>query len=352
MTIRGESMPSLRQRLNDEIDAVLQPLLPAGTRCALLGFPHHNNVGDNAIWLGEKEILRRAGGELVYVCDISTYSRDDLHASLSDGVILLHGGGNLGDVWPVHQRFREQVIQDFPGHRIVQLPQSIHFSSLEAVAQARRVFEPHPDLTILARDHESVDLAERLGARAAVCPDFAFALEPPPTIGQTAVDVLWLARSDVEASRRMAPVAAEGVEVRDWLLPPEEQRLLRQWARVRVRSRERLNRQLRRRTPVSRGLTPVVKRSFDALARRRVRRGCELLQRGRVVITDRLHGHILSLLLGIPHVTLDNSYGKLDRFLAAFSGSCALTRRAADAEEALQLARQLVAELDAATPER
>ncbi|WP_276524270.1 polysaccharide pyruvyl transferase family protein, partial [Enterobacter hormaechei] len=48
-----------------------------------------------------------------------------------------------------------------------------------------------------------------------------------------------------------------------------------------------------------------------ARARRRVERGLRLLSRGERIVTDRLHGHILSLLLGIPHVVLDNDYGKL-----------------------------------------
>ena len=47
----------------------------------------------------------------------------------------------------------------------------------------------------------------------------------------------------------------------------------------------------------------------------RFHRGLEILGRGRGVVTDRLHGHILSSLMGIPHVALDNSYGKLSAFM-------------------------------------
>ncbi|MFT4085249.1 MAG: polysaccharide pyruvyl transferase family protein, partial [Nocardioides sp.] len=31
----------------------------------------------------------------------------------------------------------------------------------------------------------------------------------------------------------------------------------------------------------------------------------------RLVVTDRLHAHVLAGLMGIPHVVLDNSYGKI-----------------------------------------
>jgi pyruvyl transferase EpsO len=33
-----------------------------------------------------------------------------------------------------------------------------------------------------------------------------------------------------------------------------------------------------------------------------------------MVVTNRLHGHILCVLLGIPHFVSDNSYGKLSAF--------------------------------------
>ena len=48
-------------------------------------------------------------------------------------------------------------------------------------------------------------------------------------------------------------------------------------------------------------------------------RGCRLLSRGHQVITDRLHAHILCLLMGIPHVVVDNNYGKLGSFLEAWT---------------------------------
>jgi exopolysaccharide biosynthesis predicted pyruvyltransferase EpsI len=38
--------------------------------------------------------------------------------------------------------------------------------------------------------------------------------------------------------------------------------------------------------------------------------GCRQLLSHRAVVADRLHGHLLACLLGIPSVLLDNSYGK------------------------------------------
>jgi exopolysaccharide biosynthesis predicted pyruvyltransferase EpsI len=74
--------------------------------------------------------------------------------------------------------------------------------------------------------------------------------------------------------------------------------------------------------------------SYQAAARARVLRGRRLLSSGRMVITDRLHAHFLSLLLAIPHAVLDNSYGKLGRFLEAWTGTAAGVHRAASIDDA------------------
>ena len=68
----------------------------------------------------------------------------------------------------------------------------------------------------------------------------------------------------------------------------------------------------------------------DPLARSRIRveRGLRLLARGETVVTDRLHGHILALLLGIPHVVMDNDYGKVGAYIAAWTQASPLVRQA------------------------
>jgi pyruvyl transferase EpsO len=64
-----------------------------------------------------------------------------------------------------------------------------------------------------------------------------------------------------------------------------------------------------------------------------------------VVVTDRLHGHILSVLLGIPHVLMDNSYGKNESFYATWTHDLDLVRWAKGGDDPLQLAQSLVTDL-------
>jgi len=204
-------------------------------------------------------------------------------------VILLHGGGNLGDFWGDHQRFREQVIRDFPGRRIIQLPQTIYFMDAWGVGEARRVFDAHKDFTLLCRDDESLRFAAaEFGGPCRRCPDMAFVLGPlrRPTPPQS--DVVWLARTDAESCGTGAGVECDRVERTDWLEEPSTP--------LRERSLSlsgQIESQPRDWPPVLDALL----QTYDPLARERLERGCRILSRGRVVITDRLHGHILCLLL-------------------------------------------------------
>jgi pyruvyl transferase EpsO len=72
-----------------------------------------------------------------------------------------------------------------------------------------------------------------------------------------------------------------------------------------------------------------------AKATMRLRRGQRLLSRYRLVISDRLHVHILCTLLGVPNVLLDNSYGKVSGFVDTFSTEWRDARKARDLSEAL-----------------
>jgi exopolysaccharide biosynthesis predicted pyruvyltransferase EpsI len=66
-----------------------------------------------------------------------------------------------------------------------------------------------------------------------------------------------------------------------------------------------------------------------------------LISAGRVVVTDRLHGHILCLLLGLPHVLLDNAYGKISNFHRMWTDGVSDVVWAESPENALDLALRI-----------
>jgi pyruvyl transferase EpsO len=81
---------------------------------------------------------------------------------------------------------------------------------------------------------------------------------------------------------------------------------------------------------------------YRPLAEKRLQRGIRLLSTAEVVVTDRLHGHILCLLLGIPHVLLDTSNGKLSAFHRTWTRAIPGVEFAQDWEDARSQVRSLV----------
>ncbi|MCG6927123.1 MAG: polysaccharide pyruvyl transferase family protein [Acidobacteria bacterium] len=338
MSARHEAEEAARATvaaLRGKAESVLRPLVRPGERCALLDFPNHGNVGDSAIWLGTRALLERLGARVVYASDCFTLRAATLRAAVGDGPIFIQGGGNFGDLWHYFQDFREHIVESFPESRIVQLPQSIHFEDGANLERVRRVFGAHDRLTLLVRERKSLELARtELGLPAVLCPDLAFGLGPLRRSSRPAHDLVVLARGDKETAGDRAAVHVGSGRVADW---GDDDPLL---GAVRAVVRRVL------RPRLLGGLWGGVLPVYDAFARARLRAGVRLLSRGRVVVTDRLHGHILSVLLGVPHVVLDNSYGKLSHTLDAWTGHLPLVSVAGSPGQALELAHALTEHQD------
>ncbi len=316
----------------------------AGTsrRLAYVNYPNHGNAGDPALWLGGLQLLEELGHRIVYQCEPGTYDVAALRAADPDAIVI-NGGGNLGDRYPRQQKGREAVLSDCPDIPTLQLPQSIHFSDLNALARMQRLVADHHDLTLLVRDQVSLERAERwFDAPVVRCPDLAFALAPRSRADTARCEVLWLARGDKEAAGYRPDVEGLDAEVTDWLGTIADEPA---WSRAHRWART-LNRRL---TPkvaaggaAARRWGPVLTATYRPLAAARVLRGMRILARGHVVVTDRLHGHVLCLLQGIEHVVLDNADGKVRALYEADTHPASIAHLADDAEQARRIVDQLL----------
>ena len=306
----------------------IRPLLPQDGNVALLDFPDHGNVGDSAIWLGEVACLQSLGlARPCYTCDQSTYSRERLRCRLGQGTILLSGGGNFGDLWEQNQTFRERVILDFPGNPIIQLPQSICFQDGTALKRAQQRLNSHSRLTLLLRNRQSLDFARNeFRAPSLLCPDMAFCLGPLHRPAAVTDRIVLLARMDKESATPTWP-ASPGIERLDWL-DETQMKSLNGYLWYWIKNRPRVKR-----------LIPwLVSWMQNRIAHARLNRGCRLLARGSAVISDRLHVHILCLLLGVKHFVLDNSYGKVRSYYETWTSASRVAHWCESAEEAAALA--------------
>jgi len=341
--VRPDDLETLTE-LRSATTAVLTEAIGHGATVALLDAPNQRNVGDSLIWVGELEYFRTLGLRLAYVADRRTYDAAELRRALPpDGVILIHGGGNFGDLWDGHQQHREQVARDFPDRKIVQLPQSVWFESPEKAALANAVLGGHPDFTLLVRDSESEGraAAQLPDVRRRYCWDMALGWSAPTRASAAApgaAPVLVIARTDHEGSSGLGDldladeIGAE-VHVADWT-SAELDTLSWRLARLVPRAAHRYR--------FVRGplLRPLVNASFRWINAANIRGGIRLYRDRRYAIVDRLHAHVLAVLLDLDHVLLDNNYGKLGAVYRDYSSRFSTASYADRPQQAVELAAE------------
>lgn len=319
---------------------------------AIIDAPNQRNVGDSLIWAGEMAYVEELGLRVRYIADLWTYDPAALRRAMPSGVVLLHGGGNFGDLWPGHQILREMVAADLPDYRIVQLPQSIQFRDDERARMANEILGEHPDFIALIRDQISLQRAAQHLPDVAVrfCPDMALGWDAPQvSVENNAATVLVIARADMEASSNLASVGEQ------WL-PGVESRITDWWPRGRFALPWRMARSA---SLVYRFYVKVRKRwrwlpvgfpdRFGARAIKEINRvniagAVDMYAWARVIVVDRLHAHVLALLLGIPHVVMDNNYRKISAIYDEYTGEFSTAHYATNIESARLEAERLLGE--------
>jgi len=336
MATGAETLPPLLA-VQEQTTRTLLRHIPAGREVAVLDFPRHHNAGDALIWVGTRKFLAGIGAKVRFVADLHHFNPSELRRVMPRGVVLIQGGGNLGDKWRRHQDFRLHVLKELPDYPVVQLSQGLDFTTDAAAAESARAFASHPDFTLLVRDHEGVARARRLFPDCTVdfCPDVSLGVGMLPRVAPASVPVLMLLRRDLERVPRDFDVsAADGFETCDWGLVGSDA--------VRWRALRLPEDVVRVVNPSERLLRPAIAWSFEAMADINVLAARRILARGRVVVTDRLHAMILAALSGIPVVALENSNGKVRAVHRDYLGTLPNTHLARDARQALEMAAQLL----------
>ncbi|MCI3925819.1 polysaccharide pyruvyl transferase family protein [Paenibacillus sp. TRM 82003] len=283
---------ALRARLLDDLAEVL----PAHRSWTALDFPMHLNCGDSALHLGLEAAAAQRGARVTRILDRRSY-RPEL---LDPGSLPVSmAGGTWGGLYPTHHELRLRFLRDTRGRDAVQMPQSIEHVDERHREELRRAVGEHGRFTFLVRDRRSYDIAVRdYDCEVRLVPDLAFALGPLPR-GTATRPLAVQARTDREAG------GVEGFEETfDWITAPPRSR-----SALLLRAARRANAQQRR--SASRPVAVAARAAMRALARANLQRACSMLSVGERVVTDRLHGHVISTLLGIPHVVVNDRFGKV-----------------------------------------
>lgn len=320
------------QRLLDEMNAEYQrsigEVISGARSVSLLDFPRHQNAGDSLIWAGEWTALQDMKIAVDYVADIGRYSSSDLRRHSRSEVILLHGGGNFGDIWPLFQEERERVVLENPDRRIICLPQTIRFLDPQRARASNTILSRHGGVTVFARDKRSLSHARQMLPDVDVrfCIDGALANHASSSVRSPNHDVVVLQRTDKESAGAIEGLQGFEHVHSDWGLRGTARAA---WAlhRAPLAIQKRLPGVGRR------YLHGLVQRQYPGFIRLNLSDAASKLEQGRVVVTDRLHAHVLATLKGIPNVVVDNNYGKIRPIFDEYTGRFSVARFATTKEQ-------------------
>lgn len=290
--------------LKREIENKILPKI--GQTCALYDVPYYKNIGDILIWQGELDFLHQNSIEILDMASYNTCSYPKLD---TDVTILFQGGGNIGDLYPEHPEFLKSLVRNYPNNRIIVFSQTVYYQNQENFQRDFEELSSHKDFYFAARDLRSYELVRtHIGDNALLVPDMAFYISNEvldlyalPKINET----LYIKRNDCEV--KDCKVSINNISISDW---PVFEHVIRRSTIINTIYDRLFRMKL---------LVPFLRKKWDTYAHKKfrllmIKEGVEFISQYKRVISERLHGCILSILMNKEVVIVDNSYGKNSTF--------------------------------------
>lgn len=281
-------------RISTNIICLFKTKFPLGKKVYLIGTPEYSNLGDSAIAIAEMNFLFQCGYKKSCIKEITQsefnekagyFCRFISKRSLICGI----GGGNFGNLWYNEELFRYSLIEAFPDNPIIIFPQTVFFTDDEsgenAIIKSKVHYNGHRNLTLVAREKQSLSLLKTLYSKAEIL------LSPDIVLSSTIEDygvtfcrrfgVLLVFRNDLEQS-----------------MSNEDRKNIKSYLDSKLISF--------RQTDMHADV-PVTKENRIELVRNKMQE----FANARLVITDRLHGMIFAAITGTPCIVFGNNHYKV-----------------------------------------
>lgn len=256
-----------------------------------LDAPAYGNVGDQAIAYAIKKFCRdvlpsfeiiefQEGSVIQYLHSLKKRIKPE-------DIIVLQGGGNLGNLYPRYEFVRRTIVKTFNENRIIVFPQSFYFSTDKngdnEIKASRKAYATNRKLILFARDSRSYQEMKKAfpDTQIELCPDIVFSLNGL-VLSDNRKGLGICMREDKEKS-----ISAEQIE-----------QIIDQISKKCIEKNFF--------DTVLEVKTPVVGAYREKLVINKLKEFAEC----EIVVTDRLHGMIFSYITSTPCIAIGNSTGK------------------------------------------
>lgn len=129
-------------------------------KCYFIGSPDHNNLGDVAIAVSTNDFLQSLlyGWSIIDIteCEYWKVKYSIVRSITQNDMIVLAGGGNIGDEYSYIEKIRRDVMKSFKHNFICVFPQTMYFHNTlqgkKELRKTKRIYRAHNNLLLLARE--------------------------------------------------------------------------------------------------------------------------------------------------------------------------------------------------------
>lgn len=307
------------QNIKKKLEGILE-IIPVNSKVIYAEYPVYENIGDLLIMKGTEKFFKDNKIEV-----IEKYNYNDFPLDLkisNDIIIVMQGGGNFGDLYKEPQELRNKIVEKYPLNKIVLLPQTIEFKSMENEINTLELYNKHKDLHFFAREKRTYEKIKNNIQNIYLFPDMAHQLWPlenlKPKIGNK--KVLLISRTDGEKNIHEDLIIKnikENYYKTDWpeVVSNIEKIIIKVFVKV-FKLNSKINNKL---------LRVITSKLWDFYSSYLINKAIKLFNKHDNVVTSRLHGHILALLLNKNNTFINNSYGKNSEYYKAWSNISDIT---------------------------
>lgn len=259
----------------------------------LLGTPTYNNLGDHLIAISERQFLNNTYKHKDII-EIPTqvfkrYKNEISDVISRDITIFVTGGGWMGSLWPDDEYIMQEMISQFCNNKIVILPQTVYYDlgtdeGNKILLSAKETYKKCINLILCLRDEDS----------------YQFALKHFPIKTD---NILFTPDIALYYKKKEREEQKKGILV---CLRDDREKVasgnFKEWIRLYTKKYN-----------ISYEETDtVVKRSIPIWYRKRkVENIVKRFQNAQVIITDRLHGMIISVIANTKCIVFNNRTNKV-----------------------------------------
>lgn len=252
--------------------------------------PSYGNLGDQAIEVATTRCLEKHFQEYsivkIHLQDTSRYLKAVKRSIGKDDVIVLQGGGNFGDLYPSCERARRRIVKAIKHNYIISMPSSIHYLStlrgrIELV-RSSRIYNNRKNFICISRDRFSYDFAKEhfFGCYNLLSPDIVLYLQEK-NIERNRDAILLCIRTDKESA-----IGNEREHLVNILFRKYDNAIITD-------------------TQLYRGVSDENKiNEVESILR--------IFRSAKVVVTDRLHGLVFSVITNTPCVVIESKDKKIE----------------------------------------